>query len=884
MTGPLVGRAEELDFLAGVLRADSTTSVVVAGGAGVGKSRLLAALLERASRRRTRAVLVRATRSTATIPFGPFAPWTPDSASLAPADRLHVLRTTARTLLGEERNGGGPTLVAIDDAHLLDDGSAALVLHLVVNTTACVVATVRTGEPSPDAVVALWKEGLADRLELQPLSEPETAVLSEQVLGGRLDRAARRRLWSLSHGTPLYLCEVLHAGVAQGVLAPKGGMWHWRGDLRRGGEPGGMGQLGALLDDRLAGLESAERKALELVAIGEPLPLDVISELGCLDALAGLERRGLVTTDDRDDQHAACLAHPLFGELLRAELPRLIARAHHQALAAAAVAAGWHDRDPLRVAAWWLEGGRLPGPADVFVVAARRAIALGEWCLADRLARAAASSGAGAEATLVRAAALVHAGGWGQVEDLLAEVSPDALDGDQKAEWARLQGGFLAWSRGRPEAGRAALVEAATRLPAPARSRTLAEAASLSLLAGELPEAARLAAEAMGDAGPSTDLRVRAMAVAAAICMLRGHTTAALQIAELASPYVAADPYPDNPVAVMGVAQCLALVLDGRLDEANAAAEATLEPLLDHEVEGPASVYASVAGRVALLGGRLSLARQRGHLALTAAGPGPGSQWPAAVLAMAAAQLGDTAAAAEAIRHADGTNPAIPLLANEVTLARCWLQAATGELSAARDLAAEAAAGAAKQGIRPIEVFALLDLARLGAPEAATERLQELAATTEGPFTAAAAAYAHASALGDGRALDRVSARFEAMGALLLAAEAAAGAAAAHGVKGLHRGSLARARLLTARCDGARTPALRDIHAPLELGTLTRREREVVELAARGLTNRQIASRLFVSIRTVSTHLCHAYTKLGTNDRRDLAAILPSPGTPDRPT
>ena len=59
-------------------------------GAGVRKSRLLAALLERASQRRAQAVLVRATRSSAAIPFGT---WTPDTASLATADRLHVQRT-----------------------------------------------------------------------------------------------------------------------------------------------------------------------------------------------------------------------------------------------------------------------------------------------------------------------------------------------------------------------------------------------------------------------------------------------------------------------------------------------------------------------------------------------------------------------------------------------------------------------------------------------------------------------------------------------------------------------------------------------------------------------------------------------------------------------
>ena len=41
----------------------------------------------------------------------------------------------------------------------------------------------------------------------------------------------------------------------------------------------------------------------------------------------------------------------------------------------------------------------------------------------------------------------------------------------------------------------------------------------------------------------------------------------------------------------------------------------------------------------------------------------------------------------------------------------------------------------------------------------------------------------------------------------------------------------------------------------------------VADLAATGLTNKQIATQLFLSPRTVSTHLSHAYTKLGITSR-----------------
>jgi DNA-binding CsgD family transcriptional regulator len=75
-------------------------------------------------------------------------------------------------------------------------------------------------------------------------------------------------------------------------------------------------------------------------------------------------------------------------------------------------------------------------------------------------------------------------------------------------------------------------------------------------------------------------------------------------------------------------------------------------------------------------------------------------------------------------------------------------------------------------------------------------------------------------------------------------------------------------------CGGAATPALAgSLDAP-ELAWLTDRELEVARLAARGLTRADIASRLFLSARTVANHLNHIYGKLGLSNRGDLAALL----------
>jgi DNA-binding CsgD family transcriptional regulator len=56
--------------------------------------------------------------------------------------------------------------------------------------------------------------------------------------------------------------------------------------------------------------------------------------------------------------------------------------------------------------------------------------------------------------------------------------------------------------------------------------------------------------------------------------------------------------------------------------------------------------------------------------------------------------------------------------------------------------------------------------------------------------------------------------------------------------------------------------------------SLTPAERRVARMAAAGASNREIAQRLFVSLRTVETHLTHAYQKLDISSRDELAQAL----------
>jgi DNA-binding CsgD family transcriptional regulator len=70
---------------------------------------------------------------------------------------------------------------------------------------------------------------------------------------------------------------------------------------------------------------------------------------------------------------------------------------------------------------------------------------------------------------------------------------------------------------------------------------------------------------------------------------------------------------------------------------------------------------------------------------------------------------------------------------------------------------------------------------------------------------------------------------------------------------------------------------------PSGWGGLTRAEAEVAELAAAGLTNPQIAERLFMSRTTVKRHLARVFVQLGVANRTELARAAELPGVRRRP-
>ncbi len=167
---------------------------------------------------------------------------------------------------------------------------------------------------------------------------------------------------------------------------------------------------------------------------------------------------------------------------------------------------------------------------------------------------------------------------------------------------------------------------------------------------------------------------------------------------------------------------------------------------------------------------------------------------------------------------------------------------------------------------------------RFGDPAAAVDRLAELAGFIEGPIIQVGAAHARAAVDADVDAYARVIDDFDALDAVLGAAEAAAELAELHRRQGNERAAAAADRRLARLVERSEacTPALLRGRG---IEPLTAREREVALLAAGGTSSKEIAATLFLSARTVDTHLARAYRKLGITGREQLAAALGPPPT-----
>jgi DNA-binding NarL/FixJ family response regulator len=869
---PLISRAAELGRILAKLQGPVPVAFVLAGAVGVGKTRLAAEAASAAAALGFATAQAVASRAASTIPFGPFAGFLPETGD-SPGDLLGLLRRASDAIAGR----AGPDrrlLLTVDDAQFLDEGSAALV-HQLVRTGSCsVLASLRTPGPVPEPVTALWKDGLAERIELSSWGEADTEAVVTAVLGGPVARGSVRRLWEVSQGNALYLRELLIGAAESGALSETGGIWSLQRPLAA------PGRLVELVASRLAGLSPETVAVIELLVAGEPLGMAIIEKIADPAGLEDAEARGFVQVQQDGRRTVARLAHPVYGEVLRQSMPRSRLRRISAALAGAIEATGARRReDLLRLGRWQLDSGLARDPA-LLTRAAQRAAEMFDMDLAGRLAQAALDAGGGVDAGLVLGEARFRSGSHAEAESVLASMVPLCRTDSELARIANARAHNFHNLLGDSAAATAALDEAlAVITDVTPRLQLLGRLATVRAFEPD-PQGALAAAEPLL-ASDDDAMYSRGAFVSSVALALLGRSAEAVSVAAAGlRSHRRATGLKQLPEAQL-IGAVMGHAAGGRLAQAEAdTVTGYRASLAAGDKEGQAT-HLLLRGCVLIERGQLSLASGafldgtsvNREIHDTAA-----LRWCLAGLALAEAMSGHTERALAAAAERDGL-PRGSMEIYEVDVvdrSRAWVSVSTGELSQACEILTSAAARAAAAQLRVAEARVLHDVARLGQPDLVAARLAELAELADGEWVAALAAHAAALARGSAAGLEAAAVSFEALGAALLAAEAYLAAAAAYRSEGLARPASSMARRageLAAACGDVRTPGL---SFGSDNERLTRREREVAGMAAAGSSSREIAARLVLSVRTVDNHLQNVYSKLGVTSRDELARVLRS--------
>ena len=387
-TTAYVGRVSERERLAelwGHARAGSLRVALIAGEAGVGKTRLSTHLA------------LQVHREGATVLFGrcdedlgvPYQPWAQalrhlvkeapqtildahvehfggDLARLTPAlaERVpnlpapheadqeterYLLYAAAAGLLGQAGEQE-PLLLILDDLHWADGPTLSLLRHIVISGStipAMVVGTYRDSELSRDhpltALLAdLHRERGVERVKLSGLDSEDVAALMGAAAGHEIDEAGRALAGEITRetaGNPFFVGEVLrHLTESGAIVQGEGGRWQVVGEVGDLGLPQSVREV---IGRRVERLGPDARTALGAAAvIGHAFDLDLLlaaadlQEAQLLDLLdEGVAASLLQESPERADRFTfthALVAHTLYedlGRTRRARLHRRIAEA-----------------------------------------------------------------------------------------------------------------------------------------------------------------------------------------------------------------------------------------------------------------------------------------------------------------------------------------------------------------------------------------------------------------------------------------------------------------------------------------------------------------------------------------------------------------------------
>ena len=839
--------------------------VYLIGEAGSGKTVLALRAIDALG---ARVLHLRGTALAAEIPYGAFQAVLSELDDAELSNPLSVVRALRGIL--EARFGAEPVVLLADNAQQIDDASAHVLALLAEAGSAKLLIAGTNVLDGPRAFAELWRDKLVRTIEVPPFAIDEVARVATAYLGAPIVLSAINLAREITGGNPLYLRYLLREWLESGSLELHEGVW-------------ALAQPGELSSPRFSDLVAAQlgrwtgsrREALEFVALTEELPISLLLQLIDGDDLDALERAGVVLVDG-DAAPTARIRNRFVAQIIRQGIPFGRRRALRERVLATGVEpeAGTAEQR-LAFVVWTIECGVTPDP-EFAARAAETALELYDPALALRIAATVPPGPSFARASVARSVALRYLGLRDHAAQALGGIDADQRTRLEPAVVVALaveEAAVYSGLEGRADDALAALAAArlAVRSADPAEPAPLVAALDVAefevlLTLGRHRELL----EPLGEAyrrGPETGVArwAAASAMFAETLAITGRQQEALRILAELAPY-AEDPAIDRASAVVVRASTFGCLLKcglwrDALGLGDPATTAGRESLIT------GSVLDTVVGTVHLYSGRTGAALPvllAAHSQARVRDLFLSRGQIVAALAWTSALLGDSDAARRYL-DAYGSGHYAPFT-SAVSAELCAYSARLqlGDpleaqvLSRARD---HLDSGHAMEG-----VLLLAALARRGSAEA-IELLRSGPIEQPGPLAVAITDYADGIAAGDAELLLRAAELLAHLGNDGFAIEAALAASA---VPGADRAVVKQAQRLVQDCRknlGSAAPA----SVP---DRLSAREQEVAELAARRLTNQEIADRLHLSVRTVESYLQSAFGKLGINSRADLPDLL----------
>jgi ATP/maltotriose-dependent transcriptional regulator MalT len=904
-----VGRKPELVFLRGQLnraRAGEPRLVLVEGPAGIGKTALVCHFLAHAGA----VCVLRASgeEAEASLAFGVLAQLIGHDTNV-PAGPLTHLRGTGQRpadplaagaalvdLLGELQHDR-PVVVVLDDAHLADSPSLQAftfaLRRLRVDRLLVLLVTREGTDPRlPEGLRRVLAGDHGVRLRLAGLDAAELGTLGAQLGVGRLPRRAAERLHDHTGGNPLYARALLEELDAE--------------TLRDADVPLPAPRSFALLV--LARLARCPVETQELVAaasvLGRSCPLHLAAQLaGLEDPLPALEQATatrLLKAEPTSGIRLIAFPHPLVHAAVYQDLgPVRRVRLHTQAAALVDLDAG-RLRHLLRAA-----NGPDPQLAAELATSARRHAAAGLWGIAaEQLTAAARLLGVGHEQNRLMVEAVDALLLDGRVDEATALAATLADSADPAAR--NYVHGRLTFMRGRLPEARALLTKAWEHCDRSAEpvlaARIAGQLASLSLLVAHGTDAANWASRALRltPDRTATDLvryiQLNGLGITGSI-----HQALAL-VAALPDPAAASLADMDG-LLVRGVLRTWADDLAGAHRDLTGVVNACRDRSVPFRL-----VASALLGQVEYRLGRWDDAEIHLDLAISI-GEDADQAWltpqTRGLAALVPAARGQWERATTHLHAAYESTPH-----QEHVVAQAYTASGHAHLATARGdanevvtvlrplLELESHDGTYEPGVLPWQdllVEALVALGEYDQAEAVLVPFASLAADRGRHSTLAAAARARGQLQAARRDAVGAAAAFQAgqehaaqvaMPFERARLELAYGAFLRRvGKRALAADQLEAARATLQRLEAR--PYLERCERELaacgrllvtrrryDLTRLTVQELAAAQLAAQGLTNRQIARELVVSVKTVEYHLGHVYAKLQVTSRVQLASLL----------